>query len=72
MVFFFEAKWKNFAKNEIKIKGHHTPDFSLSYGEPNEATIQFSYNNNKTLVKILRKSYPNANENCDDSYSHLQ
>ena len=53
MVFFFEAKWKSFTKNEIKIKGPHTPDFSLSYGEPNEATIQFSYNN-KTLVKILR------------------
>ena len=58
--------------NEIKIKGTHTPDFSLSYDEPNEATIRFSYNNNKTLVKILRKSYPNAIENCDDPYSYLQ
>ena len=58
--------------NEIKIKGIHPPDFSLSYDEPNEATIRFSYNNNKTLVKILRKSYPNAIENCDDPYSHLQ
>lgn len=54
--------------NELRIKGKHIPDFVISYDEPDEKILRYSYEHNVPLVKILRKSYPNAIEHCDDPY----
>ena len=48
------------------------PDFILCYDEPNEHTIKTAYEGEKTLVKIIRKGYPNAIENNGDPYSTLK
>lgn len=58
--------------NEIRIKGEHIPDYVISFDEPDEKTIAFAYKYERPLVKILRKSYPNAIENNDDIYSDWQ
>lgn len=58
--------------NDILIKGIHDSDFTISYDEPNESTIRYAYESNSPLVKVLRRKYPNAIENCDDPYSYLK
>jgi len=48
------------------------PDFVLCYDEPDDYTIKTAYEGEKTLVKIIRKGYPNAIENNGDPYSTLK
>ena len=60
---------RNGSYNEIRVKGKYRPEYTLSYDEPNVLTLRYSYNNNTTLVKVLRKAYPKAIENCEDIYS---
>lgn len=63
---------KSQSYNELRIKGKYIPDFVISYDEPNEDTLRYSNEHSTPLVKILRKSYPNAIEQCEDSYSDWQ
>ena len=63
---------KNKHYNELRIKGKYLPDFVISYDEPDEETLKYSTMYNVPLVKILRKSYPNSIEQCEDPYSDLQ
>lgn len=56
--------------NELRIKGKYIPEFVISYDEPNEATLKYSHDHNTPMVKILRKSYKSAIEQCKDPYSH--
>lgn len=62
--------YENQSYNEIRMKGTYYPDFLVYYDEPNEITLEYSYEHNTPLVKILRKGYPNAVENFNDPYSH--
>ena len=54
--------------NELRILGKYIPDFLISYDNPNDKSIRYLHNYGGTLVKILRKSYPNAIENFEDPY----
>lgn len=63
---------ENKSYNEIRIKGKYIPDFVVSYDEPNEKTLRYSHEHSTPMVKILRKNYPNAVEECEDPYSHWQ
>ena len=72
-----ERTLKSESYNEIRIKGKHIPDFVISYDEPNEDTLRYSYEHSTPMIKILRKKYPNAIEKCvdpyyQDPYSHCQ
>jgi len=61
----------NESYNELRIKGKYIPDFVVCYDEPNKATLNYSYKHNTPIVKILRKSYPDAIEYFNDPYSNL-
>ena len=67
-----ERTLKSQSYNELRIKGKYIPDFIISYDEPNEATLRYSNEHSTPMVKILRKSYPNAIEQCGDPYSDWQ
>ena len=72
-----ERTLKSESYNELRIKGKHIPDFVISYDEPNEDTLRYSYEHSTPMIKILRKKYPNAIEKCvdpyyQDPYSHCQ
>lgn len=58
--------------NEIRIKGFHIPDFVLSYDEPDNKTVVYAGEHDVLLVKVLRKSYPNAIEFCEDSKAYFK
>lgn len=58
--------------NEISAEGIYLPDYVISYDEPNRLTVNYSRKQNVPLVKILRKSYPNAIENNEDPYADWQ
>lgn len=58
--------------NELRIQGKYIPDFVISYDEPNDASLRYSYEHSTPMVKILRKCYPNAIEQCEDPYSDWQ
>lgn len=58
--------------NEIRIKGLHIPDFVLSYDEPNDETVKYAGEHDVPMVKVLRKSYPNAIEFCEDSKGYFK
>ena len=58
----------NDSYNEIRIFGKYVPDFYVSFDEPNEKCIKTLSRYGSTLVKILRKNYPNAIEKFEDPY----
>ena len=58
----------NDSYNEIRIIGKYVPDFYVSFDEPNEKCIKTLSRYGSTLVKILRKNYPNAIEKFEDPY----
>ena len=58
--------------NEIRIKGLHIPDFVISYDEPNNKTVVYAGEHDVPMVKILRKSYPNAIEFGEDSKGYFK
>lgn len=64
-----ERTLKNKSYNELRIKGEYIPDFVISYDEPNEDDLSYSFEHNVPIVKILRKSYPNAIEQFNDPYA---
>lgn len=63
---------KSRSYNELRIKEKYIPDFVISYDEPNEATLRYSNEHSTPMVKILRKGYPGAIEQCKDPYSNCQ
>ena len=65
-----ERTLKKESYNEIRIKGKYIPDYVIAYDEPNEITLRYAYEHKTPMVKILRKSYPNAIEQCEDPYSN--
>lgn len=58
--------------DELRIMGEYIPYFVVSYDDANELTLRYSHEHSTPMVKILRKSYPNAIEICEDPYSHWQ
>ncbi len=63
---------RNRSYDELRIKGFYLPDFVVSYDEPNEKSVVAADTFDATMVKILRKSYPNSIEYTDDPYSNWQ
>lgn len=63
-----EKSLYNDSYNEIRVFGKYIPNFIVSYDEPNEKSVRYLSKHNSTLVKILRKSYPNAIEKFEDPY----
>ncbi len=60
----------NDSYSEIRIYGKYVPDFYVSFDEPDEKCVETLNRYGSTLVKILRKSYPNAIEETEDPYKY--
>ena len=60
----------NDSYSEIRIFGKYVPDFYVSFDEPDEKCVKTLNRYESTLVKILRKSYPNAIEETEDPYKY--
>ena len=60
----------NDSYSEIRIFGKYVPDFYVSFDEPDEKCVKTLNRYGSTLVKILRKSYPNAIEETEDPYKY--
>lgn len=58
----------NDSYSEIRILGKYVPDFYVSFDEPDEKCVETLNRYGSTLVKILRKNYPNAIEETEDPY----
>ena len=60
----------NDSYSEIRIYGKYVPDFYVSFDEPDEKCVETLNRYGSTLVKILRKNYPNAIEETEDPYKY--
>ena len=60
----------NDSYSEIRIFGKYVPDFYVSFDEPYEKCVETLNRYGSTLVKILRKNYPNAIEETEDPYKY--